>query len=78
MKAEVQKEFDILAHQMDLRHDFLSKLYKEYPNYEDCPDKWKPDWLVFKKDGFRNWRHMPKVLKKVKRSAKIAAKNKKQ
>lgn len=65
-----KKEFNILADQMDKRHVFLSMLYKEFPNYEACPDKWKPDWKTFEKDGFKCWRHMPKIVRRLKSAAK--------
>lgn len=72
--AKWQEEFEIMAEKMDKRHTFLSMLYKQFPTLEECPEKWKPNWLAFKADGFKNWRHMPKVVKRVKRAAKRAAK----
>ena len=63
-------EFNIMAESMDKREVFLSGLYKQFPNYEDCPDKWKESWMAYKKDRFKNWRYIPAVVKRIKRAAK--------
>ena len=65
-----KEEFNILAEEMDKRHKFLSMLLQKFPNYEDCPDKWKESWKAFEKDGFKNWRHMPKIIRRLKSAAK--------
>lgn len=65
-----KKEFNILAEKMDKRHKFLSMLYELFPTYELCPDKYKLDWKAFEKDGFKNWRDMPKVVRRLKSASK--------
>jgi hypothetical protein len=69
MNKRVTANFNILAHKMDLDYDFHKKLYKMFPKYEDCPDKWKPAWRAFEADGFKCWRDMPKVVKRIKKAA---------
>ena len=65
-----KEEFNIMAKKMDLREDFLSKLYKMFPNFEDCPPQYQDQWKAYEKDGFKNWRNMPKVVRRIKRAAK--------
>jgi hypothetical protein len=68
--------FKIFAEKMDSRDRFLSQLlcFKQKHGY--VPTKYKLEYRAFEKDGFKSWRQIPKVYKRVGKAANKAAKAK--
>ena len=69
-KKNWKKEFEILAETMDKQYTFHRMLKDHFPTIEDCPEKWKPDWIAGNKSGWINWRTDKKIVRRIKSAAK--------
>lgn len=77
-----EESYDILATKMDKDYQYKLKLKEFYEKHGFIPDAEAPldkdhhreSFDVFLRDRFLCWRSMPKVVKRVKRAAKRAAK----
>jgi hypothetical protein len=78
MNDKQKEAYDILAKKMDLDYAYKVKLKEWYLKHGEIPEgnQHKETFEAFQKDRFKCWREMPKVVKRIKRAAKKAAKAK--
>lgn len=86
MNDKQKEAYDTLAKKMDLDYEYKVKLKDFHIAHGFIPDASVPDFPsiehhrqsfeAFKKDRFKCWRTMPKVVKRIKRAAKGAVKAK--
>lgn len=84
MNDKQKAAYKILAEQMDKDYQYKLKLSEFFKQYGYIPEADEPLELdhhklafeAFKRDRFRCWRDMPKVVKRIKQAAKKAAKAK--
>lgn len=85
MNDKAKKAYNELAKKMDERDKYLFDLLSRYKKHGSIPDASVPEFQsvehhresfeAFKKDRFKSWRTMPKVVKRIKRAAKRASRN---
>lgn len=83
MDGKVIAAYNELAKKMDLDYVYKKKLLEFYSKHGFIPDATVPQFPsiehhreafeAFKKDRFKSWRCLPKVVKRIKKAAKKAA-----
>lgn len=84
MNDKVKAAYNEMAIEMDKRDKYLFDLLDWYKKHGSIPDASVPrfetiehhreSFEAFKRDRFKSWRTMPKVVKRIKRAAKKSAK----
>jgi len=69
-----KEEYDKLATKMDARDEFMMLLKDYFAKHGKPPEQYKTEWDIFRKEGFKSWRAMPKVRKRIIKAAKKASK----
>lgn len=82
MNDKQKEAYHVLATKMDKDYQYKLKLAEFFKQHGYIPEAEKPlesdhhkkAFEAFKRDRFKCWRSMPKVVKRVKQAAKKAAK----
>jgi hypothetical protein len=84
-KQKFEEAFKILSDYMDKRDEFYKLLQEEVDKnkkgstpedeYNAVPLQYKSDWAAYVKDGKRPWKRNRKAYMKIRKTAKMAAKN---
>ena len=69
-----KEELKKLESEMDKLDQFRLELKKVYDTHGWIPEKYLLAWENWKKEGFKMWRNIPGVMKKIHKAAKKAAK----
>jgi len=84
MNDKQKEAYHVMATQMDKDYQYKLKLAEFFGQHGYIPEAEKPlepdhhklAFEAFKQDRFKCWRSMPKVVKRIKKAAKKAAKAK--
>ena len=83
MNDKAKAAYNEMAKKMDLDYDYKCKLRAYYIKHGSIPDATaefpnkdhhRDSLEAFRRDRFKSWRSMPKVVKRIVRAAKRAAK----
>ena len=66
--------YNKLASEMDKRDNFMMLIKDYYIKHGEFPEKYKKEGDIFRKEGFKSWRAMPSVRKRIIKAAKIKGK----
>ena len=61
------------SEKMDSRDIYMKRLQEWYIKYGYVPAQHQESFDIFKKERFQSWRHQPKVVKRIKKAARKAA-----
>lgn len=76
MNDKQKQEYNILATEMDKRDEFMMLLKDYFKKNGEIPEEYKQSWDIFRKEGFKSWRAMPAVRKRIIKAAKRASRAK--
>ena len=65
-----KQEYNILATEMDKRDEFMMLMKDWFIKHGEFPEKYKKEGDIFRKEGFKSWRAMPAVRKRIIKAAK--------
>ena len=74
MNKKAIEDYNEMATAMDKRDFFLFKLKDWVMEHGEIPEEFQEDYEAFRRDRFKSWRTMPKVVKRIQRAAKRSAK----
>jgi len=77
-RERYQKAFNELSAEMDKRDHFMFELKKFYIRTGIVPPKYKDQFEIYKKEKFTSWRKQRKVMRRIKKAARIVASNNKE
>ena len=70
-----KEAYNKMADQMDKRERFFVLLRSFHAKHGYIPEKWQASWERDKMGDHKSWREQPRVLRRLKRAAKKAARN---